>query len=155
MRVAREGWEPDFVPRYPFSPSPVPAPSSSASRPRVFEPEFPVPPSKASPPAPRWEDPLACFQRVSPYQRTRAVLTPEYYSRMSNNQRAAAMQDPNYVVQAHASVQVDSPHALRHTVDALKDYCRRWGISSTGVKGDLVTRVEHEAVHGCPESRGA
>ena len=93
---------------------------------------------------------MAAYARVQ----EKSVITPEFYSKLTYAQRTAIRADPKYVIQAHAAVQVDSPHVHRHTVDALKDYCRAWGISSSGIKRDLTTRVEWEAVHGCPSSRG-
>ena len=154
QRYAREG--PDFVPRYPahwragLFPE-FPASAAKGPSPAAFK--APPPPApKAPPPAPppQGVDPMASYMRVQ----AKSVITPEFYSRLTLDQRRAVREDPRYVIQAHVGSQVDSPHVHRHTVEALKDYCRAWGISSTGIKRDLITRVEWEAVHGCPSSRG-
>ena len=111
----------------------------SAARHAMFQPEFPQAPPPVPPPASPPARPVI-------FPPGRYVITPEYWRNLSYTQRARMVDDPNFVIQAHAGVQVDSPIAMRHTVDALKDICREWGMSSSGIKENLVKRVEHEAI---------
>ena len=113
----------------------------SAARHAMFQPEFPQ-----APPVPPPASSSASSARPVISPPGRYVITPEYWRNLSYTQRARMVDDANFCIQAHAAVQVDSPIAMRHTVDALRDICREWGMSSSGIKENLVKRVEHEAI---------